>query len=259
MKDMTVTPGFSRAAPAPAAPLAGQRVPLRLNDRRIIRFLSVTAAVLIAVGFWGIYSKTFLPDFFARDLVWSLTYLNGETNLPSLFSTLLLLSAAAALGVIALARRAALDPFRRVWTGLTLLFVYLGLDEGASLHELLIEPVHDLVKVEGALHYAWVVPYGLLALTVFVVCLRFLRHLPRGTRNGMLLAGAVYISGAFGLELAEGYVRTLMGRDTFLMEILITAEEALEMAGVILFLSTLLRYVRLALPDLELRVGLTRD
>ncbi|MFC4427060.1 hypothetical protein [Deinococcus navajonensis] len=256
MKEVRMLSGFAVKAAPRIVPLAGQRVALRLNERRLLRILWTTAAVLIAVGFWGIYSKTFLPDFFARDLVWSLTYLNGETNLPALFSTLLLLLAAAVLGVIALARTAALDTYRSVWTGLTVLFVYLGVDEGASLHEKLIEPVHDLIKTEGIFHYAWVVPYGLLALTVLVICLRFLRHLPRATRNGLLLSGALYVTGAFGLELAEGYVHTLMGRDTFIMEILITIEEALEMAGVILFITTLLHYIRIALPDFELRVGL---
>ncbi|MFC4637091.1 hypothetical protein [Deinococcus hohokamensis] len=261
MKDMTVTSGFvaKTKKALPHTPLVGQRVPLRLSERHVIRGLSWTAAALIVVGFWGIYSVTYLPDYFARDLVWSLTYLNGESNLPALFSVLLMLSVAAVLGVIALAKTAALDAYRRVWTGLALLFVYLGIDEGAALHEKLIEPVHSLVKAEGVLHYAWVVPYGLLALGVLVVCLRFLRHLPRAVAGGMLLSGALYVCGAFGLELAEGYVHTLMGRQTFVMEMLITAEEALEMAGVILFLATLLRYVRTGLPDFELRVGLKAE
>ncbi|MVN87140.1 hypothetical protein GO986_10200 [Deinococcus sp. HMF7620] len=258
MKDVTVTSGFS-TQPAPHVPISNSRVVLRLRGPALIRVLSLTAALLVSLGFWGIYSVTYLPDYFARDLIVSLTYLNGETNLASLFSTLLLLLVAAVLGVIALAKAATHDAYRRVWTGLALLFVFLGIDEGVSLHELLIEPVHRLVKVEGVLYYAWVVPYGLLALAVMVACARFLRHLPQAVRRGMLLSGALYISGALGLELAEGYVHTLMGRHTFVMEVLITAEEALEMAGSILFLATLLRYLRLGLPGLELRLSQQPD
>ena len=39
------------------------------------------------------------------------------------------------------------------------------------------------------------------------------------------------------------------------MEILIACEEALEMAGVILLIGTLLRYIRLYLPGMEVRLG----
>ena len=256
MKNTYLTGGLvKRATLPPHQVTTGQHVRVSFNERKLVRVLAVTAAALVVVGFWSIYSVRFLPDFFAREMVWSLTYLNGETNLPALFSTLILLLTAAILGMIAVVKRTVHDPFARTWTGLALLAAYLGVDEGASLHEKLIEPVQKLIRLDGIFHYAWVVPYGLLALTVLVVCLRFLRHLPPGIRNAMILSGAIYVTGAFGLELVEGYVQTHMGRDSFWMEILIACEEAMEMAGVILMIGTLLRYIRLYLPGMEVRLG----
>lgn len=246
----------SRLSPLP---VPDQRLDLRLNGRRLVRVLLGTAAGLVVVGFLSEYSERYLPDFPGRDLIASLTYLNGETNLPSTFSALLLLGAAALLGVIARVKWMLQDAQRRVWTGLALLFSYLALDEAAGLHERLIVPVQGLVKTDGVLHYAWVVPYGALTILVLLACLRFLRQLPARTRAQMLLAGCLYVGGAFGFELMEGYVKTLYGRHNFMMEVLITAEEALEMFGVILLIAALLSYIRGYLPGLLVQWGLKTE
>lgn len=75
----------------------------------------------------------------------------------------------------------------------------------------------------------------------------------------MLLAGCLYVGGAFGFELMEGYVKTLYGRHNFMMEVLITAEEALEMFGVILLIAALLAYIREYLPGLLVQWGLKTE
>lgn len=237
-------------------PVPDQTLALRLDGRRLVRVLLGIAAGLVVVGFLAEYSERYLPDFPGRDLIASLTYLNGETNLPSTFSALLLLGAGVLLGVIARVQWALQDSQRQVWTGLALLFGYLALDEAAGLHERLIVPVQGLVRTDGVLHYAWVVPYGALTILVLLACLRFLRQLPPATRAGMLLAGFLYVGGAFGFELIEGYVKTLHGRHTFLMEVLITVEEALEMFGVILLIAALLAYIREYLPGLRVQWSL---
>ena len=115
MKNTYLTGGLVKRAPLPPHQVtAGQHVRVAFNERRLVRVLAVTAAVLVVVGFWSIYSVRFLPDFFAREMVWSLTYLNGETNLPALFSTLNLLLTAAILGMIAVVKRQVHDPFAQI-------------------------------------------------------------------------------------------------------------------------------------------------
>lgn len=260
MKNTYLTGGLVKRAPLPPHPVtAGQHVRVAFNERRLVRVLAVTAAVLVVVGFWSIYSVRFMPDFFARDLIWNLTYLNGEANLPALFSTLLLLFAALVIGAIAAVKRRLRDRFAHTWTGLALLAAYLGIDEGASLHEKWTEPMADLFQTGGILHYAWVIPYSLLMITVLFASLRLLTSLPSTVRIGLIMSGIVYVGGALGMELAEGWVRTNLGRENFLMEVLITIEDGLEMAGVILLISTLLRYIRLYLPGMELSLSMTNS
>jgi len=61
--------------------------------------------------------------------------LDKEANVPSWFSSALLLTAAAVLALVALDALARNAPWGRHWGGLSLVFVALSLDETAEIHE----------------------------------------------------------------------------------------------------------------------------
>ena len=84
-------------------------------------------------------------------------------------------------------------------------------------------------------------------LLVSIVGVRFLKcllGLPRSTRNLFLLAAAMFIGGAIGIELIGSYVDASGSRHTLLYRLLIAVEESLEMTGVAVFIFGLLRYMR---------------
>ena len=112
---------------------------------------------------------------------------NIENNVPTFFSTFLLVSCAALLAVIAnqpaVARREA-----AYWRWLCLIFLFLALDEDASLHELLIEPMKRHLPLDGPLFFAWVIPYGLAVLVVGLLFLKFVLRLPARTRRLVIVA-----------------------------------------------------------------------
>lgn len=99
-----------------------------------------------------------------------------------------------------------------------------------------------------------------------IALIRFLLHLPAAIRRGLLLAGSIYVVGALGLEVFEAKLEELkqVSWGSFSMSSqeamiwLIALEEFLEMSGLVLLLATLLRYIRQALPDLKIQVGLGR-
>ena len=254
MPEQTTTT-FSRS-PALASP-AGRAV--RVQTSRVFNWLLVAYGLLLAAHLAivaGLLSghrpgRVFFEKF----------YFDREANFPSFFSSLILLAAAALLAIIANLKRADRDAFRGHWLGLSGIFLLLAVDETVSLHESLIEPLREALHLSGYLYFSWVLAGGALVLVFGLVYARFLRHLSPAMRWRFILAGAVYVGGAVGLEAAGGRYYTPGSSDlasyfqtpTYLA--LMTLEESLEMAGILLFIGTLLTYLRAYAQRLLISVG----
>ena len=95
--------------------------------------------------------------------------LDGERNIPALFTALLLYLCSMLLGLIAYAQKKA-GALYRYWLGLAFIFLFLALDEAAELHEMLIGPLRLMLDPSGFFYLAWVIPYG-IGLLVFCSCI----------------------------------------------------------------------------------------
>ena len=171
-----------------------------------------------------------------------LTYLNGEATIPSWFSSSLLLACAAALGAIAMVERGRAGRDARHWLGLAVIFVVLSLDEGAGIHEISSGLLRRRFELDGFLRFASVIPLALAAVVVGVAYLRFLWRLPSPTRGWFVLAGAVFVGGAVGVESLGANYFSANGH-TFGYSVFVTIEEAAEMVGLAVFLYALLDYL----------------
>ena len=134
------------------------------------------------------------------------------------------------------------------WWGLSLIFLFLACDEAIMLHERLIEPIRDRFHLSGFFYYAWVLPYGIFALIIFALYLRFLLRLPREIAWLLVISGSMYVGGALGMEMVGGwYVEQHLGAEHTVRHSQIevafqTVEESLEMMGIVVFIYTLARY-----------------
>jgi hypothetical protein len=165
--------------------------------------------------------------------------LSYEQNLPTWYASGLLLCCALVLAAIA--REAALTgaPHRRHWWGLAAAFLYMSLDEAAGLHEHL----GGRLELQGVLYFDWVVPAGVAVGVFGLVYLPFLAHLPPRPRWRFLAAGAIYVTGALGMELPLGYWTERHGNDNLGYALIDFVEESLELLGVSLFLVALVEYL----------------
>jgi hypothetical protein len=174
-----------------------------------------------------------------------------EGNLPTWYSSAALLFCGALLALIARKSREWGAPHGRAWAVLAVVFLLLSLDEAASLHERMSGPTRQYV---GNLFNAWVIPASVLLVLGGLAALRFVLGLPRRTRHLVVLGGVMFVGGAVGLEAVAGVIRTVYPYDaTFEVTLmaLATAEELLEMLGVVVFAYALLDYLsRLQRPAL---------
>jgi hypothetical protein len=173
--------------------------------------------------------------------------LDLENNIPSWYASSALFFCALLLGVIGVTKQHEHAPRSRQWFGLAMIFLYLSLDEAASLHEMVIPMGRTLLNYVGVssgyLHFAWVI-FGIIAVSIVGFSyLRFLRALPRSTGKLFVIAGMLYVAGALGVEMFGGKVASQGGMDTMLYAVLVAVEEGLEMFGIVLFSYALLSYI----------------
>jgi hypothetical protein len=207
----------------------------------LTRVLVIAAALVILANL----TFTFIRFFTGKPSVFGLVRLfdvESEGNVPTWFSSVLLLTAAALLAWIARGKHIDRDRFRRHWAALALIFFWMSLDETAVVHEMLSRPTKLLVKndVGGLLHYTWVIPGALFVVIVGLAFLKFLLALPRRIGIQFVIAGAVFVGGAIGVELAGGWYASTHGSGNLPYRLLATLEESCEMAGVIIFIDALL-------------------
>ena len=123
------------------------------------------------------------------------------------------------------------------------------------IHERLIEPMNALLNISGALQYAWVIPYGFCVLVFGGIYLRFLSKLPARTAIFFALAGAIFVSGAIGLEMAGGWSQELHGTASISYILIQSFEEIFEIVGVIIFIYALSDYIAVHMKDTILTIS----
>jgi len=169
--------------------------------------------------------------------------LSEERNIPTLFSSVILLASSMLLGYIAYLTRLTGGRYIMYWAVLSLGFLFLSIDETAYIHETLSEAVAGWVFV--------VAPFVIL---FFLFYIRFFLHLPRSTKLYFLSAGLLFIGGAFFLEYIGSWRRSIADENSVAQIYLAftTVEESFEMFGIIVFVYALLLYIRDNFPDYHL-------
>lgn len=230
-----------------------QQNQLNVRTSRLVGALVIGCALIVAASIAGQLMKFVGGWPFVYGLV-PMFNVDAEQNVPTMFSIFLLLLATALLMLIAVLKGREGSPYTSRWRLLAAGFLYMAFDEGARLHELFILPMRQLLgeRELGIFFFAWVIPFGLLVLLLAVYFARFVFSLPRRTAVNFVIAAVLFVGGALGMELVGGYYAELYGEDLTYTGIA-TAEETMEMSGVILYIYALLQYIGEYYPSVGLR------
>ncbi len=173
--------------------------------------------------------------------------MNQEVSVPTWFEQMLLFVVAVISGLIGLARRTNNLKYYKHWLGLGVIFTFLSLDEGSSLHELFTIASKNTFGENGIfstfLYYGWVVVGALVFLIVSLAYLKFWLHLPIKTRVLFFISAIIYVSGAIGVEIISGLDFARNGYN-FTYAIMNLIEEMMEGIGAIFFIYTISDYAK---------------
>ncbi len=215
--------------------------PVTIDPSRAALRLAVVVAVVFSLHVVLQACRFYTPPDLLTETLAQRFDVNGEGTVPAYLSALLLLGCGFVLALIALdtGRR----PYHRHWVGLAVVFGLLSFDEATSWHETLIVPVRTVfgAGLSGWFYLAWVIPGGAFVAAFGLTYVGFLRHLPARYRRLFILAGALFVGGALGMELV-GRRLASQGIHGMLYTLVYSVEEGLEMTGALTFLYALLSY-----------------
>jgi len=163
--------------------------------------------------------------------LFSLSY---EANVPTWFSSALLLACSVAAGVIACAR----PPLRPDRLGMAPVAGWMSLDESAELHEHL----GGYFGTGGVLYFDWVIPAAIILLALALAYVPFVYKLAPPTRMRLVIAASIYVTGALLMELPLGWWTDTHGMDGLGYALIDWIEETMEMVGAVLAFVALVRH-----------------
>ena len=214
-----------------------------LTPNGVTNRLFCVIALLAVAGLIAVYLKTVLGFKTAFGFV-QLFDLDVEFNIPSLYSSTVIFLNALVLFSISKITKSEGKPGGHYWKSMGFVFVYLSLDELASIHEHLDDLVAHFSK-QNLIHEGgplWILPFAVLLAIFGLYFFRFYLRLPKETKLQFFVAGAIFVAGAVGVEILgnpspdhpmAGFIRGLYS----------TLEETMEMVGMACFLRSLLSYI----------------
>ncbi|MBK8583668.1 MAG: hypothetical protein IPL86_18240 [Flavobacteriales bacterium] len=180
---------------------------ITLEPKRTTRILFAVLAILVALSV--LTSLCHLVLHWRVEALTQLADLDTEANLPTLYNVLLFFFGAA---LFLLHSREFSGKPVRAWQTMAAVFLFLGIDEGSQIHEKFLQFTKRLVEGTGGgelggwLYYAWVIPYGLAAITLAFVLSRWFFGLSPALRKRLVISGIIYVFGAVFMEMAGGKV-----------------------------------------------------
>jgi hypothetical protein len=213
---------------------------LQVSAKKTAVFLLVFTVFLVAMDALRLFVKYKMPEFSRLGGFLEMMFqITSEYNVPTFFSSFVLVLAGVWLIFISrISQR-----YRIHWLLLGFVFIFLALDESLLIHESVSRLTRENVTVEGNLSYGtWVIPYLILTAALGAFYWKFVFQLPKRTMWLFIISGGIYVGGAAGFELVEGYVFNNYGENGF-YKLVHWSQEVVEMLGIILFNYALIDYM----------------
>ena len=189
--------------------------------------------------------------------IWVLD-LDFEESFYTWFSTVMLSAAAFICFFLSLKDHGQTKNVKTQWRILGSLFFLLSADEMLSFHERISGMLSTSFTTSGMFEFAWVIP-ALIIIPIFLfLFFPFIRHLHTHISYTIIIAGAIFVFGAVGMEMIAGiFISENNSQDDVftspMYRFLVNIEEGLEVLGVIVFIKALLMQAEIYFPEIQKR------
>ncbi|MEY3471021.1 MAG: hypothetical protein RLZZ223_371 [Candidatus Parcubacteria bacterium] len=226
------------------------------NQRLVVLLMAIIAVILVSVSAFVSPKGDELLEKKA-----SLSYnsmsdpsrtfsVDQEANIPTWFTGAIALYLAMNAALIASAVKSQ-GKSSWAWRGISLMGIYIAMDEVAGFHELAIDPIRHNWDISPWLYQAWVIPAMALVILISIIYSRFILRIPIYTKVYLILGALTYVTGAIGVEAIGGFVLSTQGLSDWYVE-LSHIEEFMEMMGLIIILYSVVEYARRDLKSMTI-------
>ena len=219
---------------------------LVLTPAAVLRATLAISLVLILLHLVGLYFRLVLDHDFVYGFV-PLFDLEGEKNAPTLYSSILLVSA----GSLCILAGFSNSKWRWHWALIAVGFFAAGIDETFGLHEPLFfvlrgnqsEGTAHLVESLHGLQWGDLLPWMfVIAVLLAVWYVSFVRHVGIRLTAIAIASASVYFLGALGIDSLTS-VEMIDNFDSKSLIVFGTLEEVFELVGACLFIYTIMKYL----------------
>jgi hypothetical protein len=187
--------------------------------------------------------------------------INGEYNIPALYSACAIWFSAALLFFIHKQEIKAGTPKAYYWRHFAYLFIFLGIDELASIHEIFGRFAPMIWERFPSLYISrkWIIPFTPVVLAMAVYFFRFFLLLSKQNKIRFAAAGVVFLSGAVGIEILGEWFANKYNMPRIFRGFSAIAEEGCEMIGIVLFIRGLLMHIQRFGDDARMDIQVVFD
>ena len=216
---------------------------MNINIKKVLKLLILS---IIILGVFSLISNylVYIKNLYTLDTYLRIFYLDGEINIPTWFSVFLFIFASFLLYNIYIYKKDKGDIHYKKWRFLSFIFLVLSIDEASSIHEIIGHSLSQIINLTGFLHFSWVV-FGLVFIfSIGLYLYKFIFSLPKKTFLFFLVSAFIFVSGAIGMEMLGGNQVYRIGSANWPYIIFSTLEEVLEKLGLVIFIYSLLFYIK---------------
>ncbi|HEY9771525.1 MAG TPA: hypothetical protein V6C71_24025 [Coleofasciculaceae cyanobacterium] len=222
---------------------------ISISPKKIAKFLTLIVVGFTLVNLAGFFIQ-YVLGFRRLDRFIGLLNVGDDSSIPTWYSSFALLICATLLMVIAIVKGRRKEPYFCHWAMLSIIFMVMSIDEVVMIHENMGDILGESFK-NGFFYYSWVI-LAIPAIIIFALAyLKFIIHLPTKIRHLFLIAGAIFVMGGLGLEMLSAFYDSLYRTSNLTYNLIMIAEEFLEMLGIIIFIYALLSYLKLHLTAIQ--------